>query len=91
MRFAHFAALFSRIVGWDDQWSFFEHHVGRKAQSCATCHARGTFMGSGGRLVSPAGLLARAGGSSEAPPTSRRAELLASYCGQDDCSRAAER
>jgi acyl-CoA thioesterase FadM len=79
--------LRSRIVGWDDKWTFFEHHIEGKRQSYATCHARVTFIGRGGRRVSPAEFSAMAGGPSESPPISREAELLASYCGQGNCSR----
>jgi len=76
--------LRSRIVGWDNRWTFFEHHIEGKRESYVTSHARVTFVGRDGRRVSPAEFSAMAGGPSESPPFSRETELFASYCRQQN-------
>ena len=50
----------SRVLGWDEKWTYFEHVIERKGQLYAIAHARGLFRGPQGN-VPPLELLELAG------------------------------
>ena len=57
----------SRVLGWDEKWTYFEHVIERKGELCAIAYARGLFRGPNGN-VKPLELLELAGLPHDTPP-----------------------